>query len=52
MPLRSWVVSTMARPVAVQLAEEVQDLVAGADVDARGRLVHEQQVGAAAGRGR
>ena len=45
MPLRSWVVSTMASPSSLSSAEQVEDLVAGADVDARGRLVEEQQIG-------
>ena len=53
MPLRSWVVSTIARPSRVEVVEQVQDLVAGAHVDARGRLVEQQQLGlAAAARGR
>ena len=33
------------QPVVVQVAEQVEDLVAGADVDARRRLVEQQQVG-------
>ena len=32
------------QPVAVQVVEQVEDLVAGAHVDARGRLVHQQQL--------
>ena len=32
------------QPVAVQVAEEVEDLVAGPEIDTRGRLVHQQQL--------
>ena len=53
MPLRSWVVSTIANAVVVQVAEQVEHLVAGAHVDARRRLVEQQQLRAGrAGRGR
>ena len=52
MPLRSWVVSTIARPRGVEVVEQVQDLVAQAHVDARRRLVHQQQLGLAEQRAR
>lgn len=47
MPLRSWVVTTIASPSSVQVVEQVQHLVAGVHVDTRCGLVEQQQVGAA-----
>ena len=47
MPLRSWVVSTIGQACSVEVVEQVQHLVTGGDVDARSRLVHQDQVGPA-----
>ena len=47
MPLRSWVVSTMARPSACKSASRWRTSWRVRDVDARGGLVEEQDVGSA-----
>ena len=47
MPLRSWVREHDGQAVAVEVVEQVEDLVTGPHVDAGGGLVHEQEVGAA-----
>ena len=44
MPFRSWVVSTIVEPVAVEVVEQVQHLVARAHVETGRRLVEEDHL--------
>ena len=45
--LSSWVVITIVTPLLIQLSEQVQNVVAGFDIDAGGRLVEKSNCGLA-----